>query len=142
MKPTPRPVLAVSAAILHEGRVLLVRRGREPSKGLYAFPGGRVEPGEALEDAARRELLEETALTAGPLTPLTTVVIPDLHGTPVFELTVFFGTEATGTLAPGDDAESAGWFDAAEIAALPVTGNVGEIALRLIAGEPVPRFSG
>lgn len=138
---TPSPALAVSVAILHDEKVLLVRRGREPSKGLYAFPGGRVEAGETLEAAARRELFEETALTAGALAPLTTVLIPDLHGTPVYELTVFFGTQATGALSPGDDAEAAAWFDAGEIAALPVTGNVAEIALDLIAGRPVPRFS-
>jgi 8-oxo-dGTP diphosphatase len=136
------PALAVSVAVLHKGRVLLVRRGREPSKGLYAFPGGRVEAGEALEHAARRELLEETGLAAGALSPLTTVIIPDLHGTPLFTLTVFFGTEASGMLAPGDDAEAADWFDADEIAALPVTGNVGEIALDLIAGRPIPRHTG
>ncbi len=142
MTAASRPALAVSVAILKEGRVLLVRRGREPSKGLYAFPGGRVEPGEVLEAAARRELFEETALTAGALAPLTTVIIPDLHGTPVFELTVFHGTEASGTLRAGDDAEAAGWYGPGEVAALPVTGNVGEIALRLLAGEPVVGVTG
>src|SRR4051812_32458108 len=54
---------AVSVAIFHDGRFLLVKRGREPSKGFYAFPGGRVDAGEADEDAARRELAEETGLT-------------------------------------------------------------------------------
>jgi ADP-ribose pyrophosphatase YjhB (NUDIX family) len=138
------PVLApaVSVAILREGRVLLVQRGREPSKGFYAFPGGRVEPGEAMADAARRELFEETALTAGALAPLTTVIVPDRRGVPVFELTVFHGTEVSGRLAPGDDAEAAGWFDAAQMAALPVLDDVSAIAHALLAGRPVPRFTG
>lgn len=142
MKPPPRLAPAVSVAILHEGRVLLVRRGREPSKGSYAFPGGRVEAGEALEDAARRELLEETALTAGALAPLTTVIVSDRHGVPVFELTVFHGTDVSGVLAPGDDAEAAGWFDAVEMAALPVLDDVSAIAQALLAGGAVPRFIG
>src|SRR5690606_16017263 len=60
------PIRAVSAAILHEGRFLLVKRGRAPALGLYAFPGGRVEPGETLAEAVRREVIEETgALIAG-----------------------------------------------------------------------------
>jgi ADP-ribose pyrophosphatase YjhB (NUDIX family) len=140
---SPAPTaLAVSVALLREGRVLLVRRGRAPGKGLHAFPGGRVEPGETLEAAARRELHEETALTAGALAPLTTVTIPDDAGSPAFELTVFLCTEATGELTPGDDADAAAWFDASEVAALALAGNVGEIAIMLLAGQPVPRHTG
>ena len=63
----PTYLPAVSVAIFHDGAFLLVRRGREPSKGLYAFPGGRVEPGESDEDAVRRELAEETGLTIAAL---------------------------------------------------------------------------
>ncbi len=136
------PALAVSVAIVRDGRVLLVRRGRQPAKGLYAFPGGRVEPGETLEEAARRELLEETGLTAGTLEPLTTVSIPDASGAPLFELTVFHGTEAGGLLVAADDAEDAGWFTAHEVATLALTGNVGDIAFSLLAGRAVPPRSG
>ena len=51
---------AVSVALAHGGKALLVRRGRAPAKGLYAFPGGKVEPGETLEEAVIREVREET----------------------------------------------------------------------------------
>ncbi|HVX98944.1 MAG TPA: NUDIX hydrolase [Pseudorhodoplanes sp.] len=61
-----RPFLAVSAAILREGKLLIVRRGKTPSQGLFTLPGGVVEPGERLADAAAREVREETGLTVEP----------------------------------------------------------------------------
>jgi len=58
----PRPQLAVSAAIFRDHKVLLVRRARTPGKGFYSLPGGRVEFGESLHQALRREVDEETGL--------------------------------------------------------------------------------
>jgi ADP-ribose pyrophosphatase YjhB (NUDIX family) len=59
-----RPELAVSAAIFRDHhRVLLVRRARPPANGLWTLPGGRVEIGETLVEAVRREVAEETGLT-------------------------------------------------------------------------------
>ena len=57
------PRLAVSAGIFRDGKILLVRRAREPAKGVYTFPGGRVEFGESLTEALTREIREETGLT-------------------------------------------------------------------------------
>ncbi len=134
-----QPVPAVSVAIARDGRVLLVRRGREPSRGAYAFPGGRVEPGETLEEAARRELLEETSLAAGRLAPYRTVFIEASAavGAPAFELTVFAGDAAQGVLHAGDDADHAGWFTQDELGGLDVVDSVAEIALELLAaGQP------
>jgi 8-oxo-dGTP diphosphatase len=62
-----RPYLAVSAAIVRDGRVLIVRRARPPAHGLYTLPGGGVELGETLEQAAIREIREETALEIEPI---------------------------------------------------------------------------
>ena len=61
VQPT-RPQLAVSGAIFRDGKILLVRRARSPGKGLYSFPGGRVEFGESLHTALHREVDEETGL--------------------------------------------------------------------------------
>jgi ADP-ribose pyrophosphatase YjhB (NUDIX family) len=55
----------VSAAIFRDGKVLLVRRARPPSKGVYSLPGGRVEFGETLHAAVHREVAEETSLGIG-----------------------------------------------------------------------------
>ena len=62
-----RPYLAVSAAIFRGGRVLIVRRAQPPAHGLYTLPGGGVELGETLADAAVREVREETGLEIEPL---------------------------------------------------------------------------
>jgi ADP-ribose pyrophosphatase YjhB (NUDIX family) len=60
--PPARPQLAVSAAIFRDDKILLVRRARSPAKGFYTLPGGRVEFGESLHTALRREVDEETCL--------------------------------------------------------------------------------
>jgi ADP-ribose pyrophosphatase len=57
------PQVAVGAIVIKDGRVLLVKRSQPPSKGLWAIPGGRVELGETLKEAAEREIIEETGLT-------------------------------------------------------------------------------
>jgi 8-oxo-dGTP diphosphatase len=65
--PKTPPLASDCVVIDAKGRVLLIRRGIPPFKGKYALPGGFVEMGEAVEDACRRELMEETGVKAGPL---------------------------------------------------------------------------
>jgi 8-oxo-dGTP diphosphatase len=57
-----RPILGVGALIFHGDSILLVERGNEPLKGFWSLPGGCVEVGEKLDEALRREVLEETGL--------------------------------------------------------------------------------
>lgn len=61
-----RPLLGVGGVIVHDRRVLLVRRATEPLKGEWSIPGGLVELGEKLLDAVKREVLEETGLIVEP----------------------------------------------------------------------------
>lgn len=61
------PVVGVGAVAVDRGRVLLVRRGREPLKGKWSIPGGVLELGESLKDAVIREVQEETGLEVEPL---------------------------------------------------------------------------
>lgn len=138
---TDLPVItAVSVAVLIEGRFLLVERSRPPSKGMFAFPGGRVETGEMLVDAARRELLEETGLIAGELTEFKTYRLPADGCT--YELTVFGTTAVSGDLRAADDAASAGFFTRAEIAVLPLSSSMLEALNEILAaGDPVAQLS-
>src|SRR5256885_7559212 len=62
-----RPYLAVSAAIIRDGRVLVARRAKGASTGLYTLPGGVVEVAETLPQAVVREIAEETGLTIEPV---------------------------------------------------------------------------
>jgi ADP-ribose pyrophosphatase YjhB (NUDIX family) len=56
------PSLGVGAVIVDGGRLLMVRRAKDPGRGLWSVPGGHVERGEYLGDAVRREVREETGL--------------------------------------------------------------------------------
>jgi ADP-ribose pyrophosphatase YjhB (NUDIX family) len=57
-----QPVVGVGAVIVHDGKLVLIKRGNEPSKGKWSIPGGHVELGECLPDAVIREAKEETCL--------------------------------------------------------------------------------
>jgi 8-oxo-dGTP diphosphatase len=124
-------IAAVSVAVLRGDRVLLVKRGQAPSRGLYAFPGGRVEPGETLEGAARRELFEETGLEAGDLSPLVSVLIEGEIAN--YDLQVFAGGYAGGEPLAADDAEEAAFFTLLELEQLALTESVLQIARKILA---------
>jgi ADP-ribose pyrophosphatase YjhB (NUDIX family) len=131
--PDKAPLPAVSIALVDGERLLLVRRGRAPAQGQFAFPGGRVESGESLEQAVRRELLEETGLTAGEVCPLQTLRVAREGDGPDFELHVFRGRPTPGTPVAGDDADHAGWYTLRDMAELPVIPSVLAVARALLA---------
>ncbi|WP_275403595.1 NUDIX hydrolase [Aquibium microcysteis] len=131
------PVLvpAVSIALRRGERLLLVKRGRAPAMGLYAFPGGRVEHGETLEEAARRELKEETGLSAAALEVHAELVLEGATPQTTYHLTVFRALHVDGEPIPGDDATAAGFFTLSEMADLPMTASTLSAA-RIILSLP------
>lgn len=132
------PIRAVSAAIYHEGRFLLVQRGQAPALGLYAFPGGRVEKGETLEDAVRREVIEETGALLSDVRHLVDLELASeiKSGHIEFILSVHKADFAGGEVVAGDDADVASWFTIEEMADLPLAGSVLEIARQIVTETP------
>jgi 8-oxo-dGTP diphosphatase len=111
-----------AGAIVHDaaGRLLVVRRGREPGRGLWSLPGGRCEPGEDAAAAAVRETYEETGLVVTADRLVGRVERPGPGGV-TYVIDDLACTVGGGTLRAGDDADDARWVDPAELAALPVT---------------------
>lgn len=116
---------AASVAIVKDGRVLLVRRAREPFAGRWTLPGGRCEPGETPEQTAVREVREELGLLVG-VAPLTRVE------TGPWRLAVFTGT-GTGAIVPSDEVSAYRWASIAAAEGLETTPGLIEV-LQLVPG--------
>jgi 8-oxo-dGTP diphosphatase len=132
----PGVALAVSVAVERDGKYLLVLRANPPARHMYAFPGGRVEPDEALEDAALRELEEETGLRASNPRPFARFdLTSESSGSSGFLLTVFLADDPGGEARALDDAQAVGWFTACEIKDLPVPQSMVDCMEMLAAGQ-------
>lgn len=107
----PKPSVTADMLVFLEGKLLLIRRGRHPYAGMWATPGGFVDPNERVEDAAHRELLEETGLTG--VTPALLGVYSKPGRDPRgWNISCAYTCQAPAGSIPqaGDDAARAGWF--------------------------------
>ena len=120
-----RPILAASVAVMRQGRVLLARRAKPPGAGRFSLPGGLVEPGETLGDAALRELAEETGVTARILgfNRHVEVIERDEAGDVRrhFVVASFVGAWVAGDGVVGPEASEIVWATREEATGLPVT---------------------
>jgi 8-oxo-dGTP diphosphatase len=120
------PLVPCVGAVVNDdaGRLLLVLRGREPARGLWSIPGGRVEPGESDAEATAREVLEETGLAVEVLDLVGYVERPGPGGSTYaindYRCRLAPGSGPTSARA-GDDADDVGWFDEAALRSLPTT---------------------
>lgn len=127
-----RPYLAVSAAVVREGKVLVVRRARHPALNLYTLPGGVVEAGETLREAVIREIREETSLTVEPmaLAGEREVIVRDAQSQVErhFVILCFAARWLAGEPALNEELDDARWLAPDEIAALSTTEGLADIA--------------
>ena len=119
------PRVAVGTVVIHDGAVLLVRRAKAPSEGLWAIPGGSVELGETLTQAAERELFEETGVRAraGDFCYAFDAVHRDADGRVQFHYVVvdLRAEFVSGQPRPGDDVLEARWVRPDELPGLAVS---------------------
>jgi ADP-ribose pyrophosphatase YjhB (NUDIX family) len=126
-----RPYLAVSAAIIRDGRVLIVRRARPPAYGVFTLPGGGVEAGETLREAVIREVIEETALTIEPLglAGYREAIARDADGRIErhFVILPFAARWLAGEVALNEELAEARWLLPAELDGLKTTEGLAEV---------------
>jgi 8-oxo-dGTP diphosphatase len=126
-----RPYLAVSAAIIRDGKVLAVRRARKPALGLYTMPGGVVEAGETLFEAVKREVREETSLDISPvaLAGHREAIARDRDGKVErhFIILCFAARWLSGEPVLNEELDDARWLVPADISGLRTTEGLAEI---------------
>lgn len=120
-----RPILAASVAVFRDGKVLLAERTKPPSASLMSLPGGVVEPGERLADAALRELAEETGVVARIVAFNDHVEIIERDGDERvarhFVVASFVGEWLAGEGVVGPEASRVLWVEPGEIHSLATT---------------------
>jgi len=136
------PKLGVSACVWREGRVLVIQRGKPPVAGMWSLPGGHVEPGERLREAAARELLEETGVCADLdlLVDVVDVIRRDATSGAItvhYAVVCFTGHWHSGEAVAASDAVAVRWAFPEELEALDFTPGTREAIMRARGMVPV-----
>jgi ADP-ribose pyrophosphatase YjhB (NUDIX family) len=125
------PLVGVGAIAIEQGRVLLIKRGKPPLEGQWSIPGGMLEIGEELREAAVREAREETGIQveAGELLGVFDRVLRDAEGRVQYHYVLidFLCYVIGGELRAGGDASEVQWFTPEEVAKLPLMKDMIEV---------------
>ncbi len=137
VKKAKRPVLAVSAAVYRQGRILLIKRASQPCLGKWALPGGKVEYGESLAHAAARELMEELGIRVRLLClyRLVEIICPEsgYH----YVIAVFAAEYVGGEVAPEPgEVEDYAWLEPREALKLDLTSSTRAVVEGLLSEPP------
>jgi 8-oxo-dGTP diphosphatase len=131
-----RPYLAVSAAIIRDGKVLVVRRARQPALGIFTLPGGGVETGETLMQAVTREVREETSMDIEPvaLAGHREAIVRDAQGRVErhFVILCFAARWLSGEPVLNEELDDARWLAPAALSSLRTTEGLAEIVAAAI----------
>ncbi len=136
------PLVGVGAIIVDQGRVLLVKRGHPPLEGEWSIPGGVLEVGELLREAAIREAKEETGLTVAPgeiLGVFDRLIRAEGQVQYHYVLIDFLCRLVKGELQPGSDADEARWFTAEELPSLKLAPDTAEVIRKGLSEVPPGR---
>lgn len=132
----PGPVVGVGAVVVAEDRALIVRRAHEPRQGEWSLPGGRVELGETLLDAVRREIREETGLDVevGPIVEVfDRIHLVDDRVRYHFVIVDYLCRPVGGALQAGDDATAVAWVMAGELEGYAVNAHAAAVIRKGLA---------
>ncbi len=136
------PLVGVGAVIIDNGRVVLIRRGHAPALGEWSIPGGLLEIGETLREAAVREALEETGLQVDPADLLGVYdrVLRDADERTIYHYVLidFLCHRLAGEPLAAGDAAEARWFRRDELHALSLAADTLEVILKGFDRSGVP----
>lgn len=127
---------ACDMVLIEKEKILLVKRGREPFKGQWALPGGRIDENETAEECLKREMKEETGLEVEPIRLVGIYSDPERDPRGIIAAT-YLVKRLGGELRAGDDAEEAKWFEMGNLPPLATDhGKMVEDALKISVTRP------
>jgi ADP-ribose pyrophosphatase YjhB (NUDIX family) len=131
-----RPILAVGAVVVRDGRVLLARRGKAPSYGVWSLPGGAVDLGERVKDAVRREIQEECGIgiEVSDVVEVFERLVRDADGRVQYHYVIldYLATWVDGVACASDEVLESRWVPPEEFPQYEMTKGTAEVILRML----------
>ncbi len=131
------PIASVGVVIVKDGKVLLAQRGKDPARGRWTIPGGAIEVGETLHEAAKREIMEECNIEVaiGSLYKSYDSIVRDAAGRIRFHYVILdvLGTQVAGEVRAGGDVTDVRWVGTDDLGTIDVLPTVAELVRDVLA---------